>query len=34
MSPDENSQLVVQMKDGTRFTASREVSKKLREQSI
>lgn len=34
MSPDENSQLVVQMRDGTRFTASREVSKKLREQSI
>jgi len=34
MTPDENSQLVVQMKDGTRFTASREVSKKLREQSI
>ena len=34
MSPDENSQLVVQMRDGTRLTASREVSKKLREQSI
>jgi len=34
MTPDENSQLVVQMRDGTRFTASREVSKKLREQSI
>ena len=34
MSPDENSQLVVQMRDGTRFTASREVSKRLREQSI
>lgn len=34
MTPDESSQLVVQMQDGTRFTASREVSKKLREQSI
>ena len=34
MTPDENSQLVVQMQDGSRFTASREVSKKLREQSI
>lgn len=34
MTPDENSQLVIQMRDGTRFTASREVSKRLREQSI
>lgn len=34
MTPDDNSQLVVQMTDGTRMTASREVSKKLREQSI
>ena len=34
MTPDDNSQLVVQMQDGSRFTASREVSKKLREQSI
>ena len=34
MTPDESSQLVVQMQDGMRFTASREVSKKLREQSI
>ena len=34
MTPDDNSQLVLQMLDGTRFTASREVSKKLREQSI
>jgi len=34
MTPDENSQLLVQMRDGSRFTASREVSKKLREQSI
>jgi len=34
MTPDESSQLVVRMRDETRFTASREVSKKLREQSI
>ena len=34
MTPDDNSQLIVQMRDGTRLTASREVSKKLREQSI
>jgi two-component system LytT family response regulator len=34
MTPDDNSQLVVQMRDGTRITASREASKKLREQSI
>jgi two-component system LytT family response regulator len=34
MTPDDNSQLVVQMRDGTRITASRDVSKKLREQSI
>ncbi|WIV97841.1 LytR/AlgR family response regulator transcription factor [Kinneretia aquatilis] len=34
MTPDENSQLIVQMQDGTRFTANRDVSKKLREQSI
>lgn len=34
MTPDENSQLVVLMRDGTRLTASREVSKKLREQSL
>lgn len=34
MTPDENSQLVVQMRDGTRFTASREVSRRLREQSL
>jgi two-component system LytT family response regulator len=34
MVPDENSQLVVQMTDGTRITANREVSKRLREQSI
>lgn len=34
MSPDENSQLVVQLRDGTRITANREVSKMLREQSL
>jgi two-component system LytT family response regulator len=34
MTPDENSQLVVQMRDGTAITANRDVSKKLREQSI
>ncbi len=34
MSPDENSQLIVQMQDGSKFTANREVSKMLREQSI
>jgi two-component system LytT family response regulator len=34
MTPDENSQLVVKMRDGTHITASREVSKKLRDQSI
>jgi two-component system LytT family response regulator len=34
MTPDESSQLVVQMQDGMRFTASREVSKRLREQAI
>jgi len=34
MTPDESSQLVVTMRDGTRITASREVSKKLRDQAI
>ncbi|HEX7688335.1 MAG TPA: LytTR family DNA-binding domain-containing protein [Burkholderiaceae bacterium] len=34
MTPDESSQLVVQMRDGTRITANRDVSRKLREQSI
>ncbi len=34
MSPDENSQLVVHLRDGTRITANREVSKMLREQSL
>jgi two-component system LytT family response regulator len=34
MTPDENSQLVVQLRDGSRITANREVSKMLREQSI
>jgi two-component system LytT family response regulator len=34
MTPDENSRLVVKMRDGTQLTASREMSKKLREQSL
>ena len=34
MTPDENSQLIVQMRDGARMTATREISKKLREQSL
>jgi len=34
MTPDESSQLVVQMRDGSRITASREVSKQLRADSL
>jgi two-component system LytT family response regulator len=34
MTPDENSRLIVRMRDGTELTASREMSKKLREQSL
>jgi two-component system LytT family response regulator len=34
MTPDENSQLVARMSDGTLITCNREVSRKLREQSI
>jgi two-component system LytT family response regulator len=34
MTPDESSQLVIQLRDGTRITASREVSKQLRADSI
>jgi two-component system, LytTR family, response regulator len=34
MTPDDMSQLVVKMQDGTEFTASREVSKTLRSQSL
>ena len=34
MTPDENSRLVIRMSDGTELTASREMSKKLREQSL
>jgi len=34
MTPDDSSQLVVQLRDGSRFTASREVSKDLRAQSL
>jgi two-component system LytT family response regulator len=34
MTPDESSQLVLHLRDGTRITANREVSKMLREQSL
>ena len=34
MTPDESSQFVVQLRAGTRVTASREVSKQLRADSI
>ena len=34
MTPDDSSQFIVLMRDGTRVTASREVSKQLRAQSI
>jgi two-component system LytT family response regulator len=34
MAPDESSQLVVKMRDGTQITASREVSRKLRDQAL
>ena len=34
MTPDDSSQLVVQLGDGTRVTASREVSKQLRADSL
>jgi two-component system LytT family response regulator len=34
MAPDESSQFTVLMRDGTRVTASREVSKQLRAQSL
>jgi two-component system LytT family response regulator len=34
MTPDENSQLVARMTDGTLITCNREVSRRLREQSI
>jgi two-component system LytT family response regulator len=34
MTPDESSQLVVRLRDGTLVTASREVSKTLRAQSL
>jgi two-component system, LytTR family, response regulator len=34
MTPDESSQLVVQLRDGNRFTASRDVSKQLRADSL
>jgi len=34
MTPDDSSQFVVLLRDGTRVTASREVSKTLRAQSL
>lgn len=34
MTPDDSSQFVVQMRDGTRVTASREVSRQLRADSM
>ena len=34
MTPDDSSQLVVQLRDGTRVTASREVSRQIRAGSI
>lgn len=34
MTPDDMSQLVIKMRDGSLFTASREVSKQLRSQSL
>jgi len=34
MTPDESSQFIVQMRDGTRVTASRDVSKQLRADSL
>jgi two-component system LytT family response regulator len=34
MTPDAGSQLVVELRDGTRVTASREVSKQLRADSL
>lgn len=34
MTPDESSQFIVQLRDGTRVTASREVSKQLRADAL
>jgi two-component system, LytTR family, response regulator len=34
MTPDDSSQFVVLLRDGSRFTASRDVSKELRSQSL
>jgi two-component system LytT family response regulator len=34
MTPDDSSQFIVQMRDGTRVTASRDVSKQLRADSL
>ena len=34
MTPDDSSQLVLRLRDGTRVTASREISKQLRADSL
>jgi two-component system LytT family response regulator len=34
MTPDDSSQLSIQLRDGTRVTASREVSRQLRADSL
>ena len=34
MTPDEGSQLVLRLRDGSKVTASREVSKQLRADSL
>ncbi len=34
MTPDDSSQLVLHLRDGTRVTASREISKQLRADSL
>jgi two-component system LytT family response regulator len=34
MTPDDSSQFVILLRDGSRFTASRDVSKELRSQSL
>jgi two-component system, LytTR family, response regulator len=34
MTPDESSQLVLRLRDGSQATASREISKQLRADSL
>jgi two-component system LytT family response regulator len=34
MTPDDSSQLVLRLRDGTQVTASREISKQLRADSL